>query len=148
MDHEKLRDLFDQWSIQHFRPEEVTRLSRWNTHRVPDDDLLGNIEQAIRIADSARSALGAPVRCTSGYRPEEYNSLVGGSPTSEHMDFKALDLQPVDSGQMGRFRSIVSAIVNYARHLGIDVRVIHYATFVHIDVNADPEKPRTGLDAR
>ena len=143
-----LQSRLDQWGIDHFDADELIRLSRWDTHQVPPASMHSNIAPALRIADAAREALGDPVRVVSGYRPEDYNEEVGGSPNSEHMSFRALDLQPVDAGLMEDFRRIVAGIVDHARRVGVDARIIHYDTFMHVDVDAAAWKPRTGLDNR
>ena len=147
-DHAHLQSRIDEWGVEHFQARELTRLSQWGTRDLPPTDIWADIAPALRIADAARSALDEPVRVVSGWRPEAYNEEIGGSPTSEHTRFRALDLQPVDGDQMERFRSIVAGIVDHARRVGVDARVIHYDTFVHVDVGAKQWKSRTGLDNR
>ena len=140
---DELQAFLDDHGINHFEAHEIVRARRWNKLLSPDRDLWGNVIPALTIADCAREALGAPVRCASGYRDERYNdSLPGASPTSEHLFFKALDLQPVDPSLMDRFREIMIALVEYARLQGVDARLIHYDTFVHVDVGAAEGKPR------
>ena len=137
-----LQVFLDEHKIRHFKAPEIVRARRWNKLLSPHKDLWGNIVPALTIADCAREALGAPVRCASGYRDERYNTLIGGAPSSEHLYFKALDLQPVDPTLMDRFREIMIALVEYARSQGVDARLIHYDTFVHVDVGAAEGKPR------
>ena len=137
-----LQKLLDNHSIRHFSAKEIVRARRWNKLLRPDEDLWENILPALTIADCAREAFGDPVRCASGYRDDRYNDRVGGSATSEHLHFKALDLQPFDQGRMEEFRKIMIALVEYARSKGVDVRLIHYKTFVHVDVGAAEHKPR------
>lgn len=38
-----------------------------------------------------RAKFGGPVMITSGYRSEEYNKMIGGSPTSQHIYAEAVD---------------------------------------------------------
>ena len=139
---DELQAFLDDHKIRYFEAHEIVRARRWNKLLSPDRDLWGNVIPALTIADCAREALGAPVRCASGYRDERYNGVVGGSETSEHLFFKALDLQPVDPSLMDRFREIMIALVEYARLQGVDARLIHYGTFVHVDVGAAEGKPR------
>ena len=139
---EDLQKLLDDHGIRHFSAREITRARRWNKILEPPEDLWENILPALTIADCAREALDARVRCLSGYRNDRYNVKVGGSPDSEHKEFKALDLQPFDADRMEEFRSIMVALVEYAQTQGVDVRLIHYKTFVHVDVGAAKRKPR------
>lgn len=46
---------------------------------------------ARHVLDPIRVHVGAPVCITSGYRCKRLNSLVGGSPTSQHMRGEACD---------------------------------------------------------
>lgn len=45
-----------------------------------------------RVLDPLREAYGKPIRVNSGYRCPELNKLVGGSPTSDHMNGRAADI--------------------------------------------------------
>ena len=139
---EDLQTLLDDHDIRHFSAKEVVRARSWNKLLEPPEGLWENILPALTIADCAREALDEPVRCVSGYRSERYNHHVSGAPTSEHMAFKALDLQPFDPDRLEEFRAIMIALVEYARARGVDARLIHYDTFVHVDVGAAEGKPR------
>ena len=44
------------------------------------------------VLDPLREAYGKPIRVTSGYRSEELNKSVGGSPTSDHRLGRAADI--------------------------------------------------------
>ena len=44
------------------------------------------------VLDPLREAYGKPIRVTSGYRSEELNKSVGGSPTSDHLAGRAADI--------------------------------------------------------
>ena len=61
-------------------------------NRLPRE-LLPNMTQLIdRVLDPLREAYGRPIRVTSGYRCPELNRVVGGSPTSDHMQARAADI--------------------------------------------------------
>ena len=139
---ENLQTLLTVHDIRYFSAKEIVRARRWNKLLEPPEDLWENILPALTIADCAREAFGDRVRVASGYRDDRYNTKVGGSPTSEHKDFKALDLQPFDADRMEEFRAIMVALVEYARSKGVDARLIHYENFVHVDVGAAEHKPR------
>lgn len=54
---------------------------------------LANIIRLINnVLDPLREAYGKPIRVTSGYRSEELNQVVGGSPTSDHRLGRAADI--------------------------------------------------------
>lgn len=56
-------------------------------------DQMENLVNLIeRVLDPLREAYGKPIRVTSGYRSEELNKAVGGSPTSDHMKGLAADI--------------------------------------------------------
>ena len=146
---EDLQALLDDHDIRYFSAKEVVRARRWNKLLEPPEDLWENILPALTIADCAREAMTTEdqeiddrVRVVSGYRDDRYNTHVDGAPTSEHMSFRALDLQPFDAARMEELRSIMVALVEYARSQGIDARLIHYDAFVHVDVGAAEGKPR------
>lgn len=55
--------------------------------------LVPHAQQLIdRVLDPLREAYGRPIRVTSGYRCPELNCVVGGSPTSDHMQARASDI--------------------------------------------------------
>ena len=149
---DKLQDTLDDWGIRHFSADEspgLIYLRRWGEYDAPPPDYWERMRPTLQIADAGREILGAPVLIVSGWRPEEYNKILpGSSPTSEHKEFRALDLRPVDRDLMEKFRAIMVELVRYARLAGVDARLIHYAGFVHVDVNAADWKPRQGLDNR
>ena len=61
-------------------------------NRLPRE-LVPHAQQLIdRVLDPLREAYGKPIRVTSGYRCPELNRVVGGSPTSDHMQARAADI--------------------------------------------------------
>ena len=57
-------------------------------------DIIGNLlELCVRLLQPARTALGVPLRVTSGWRLEDNNLAVGGASTSDHLTGRAADLQ-------------------------------------------------------
>ena len=47
------------------------------------------------FAEQVRAILNVPIRITSGFRCEALNNAVGGSKTSQHTLFQALDIIPI-----------------------------------------------------
>jgi len=136
----ELQKLLDSEGVRYFRAQELTLQRQWGTHAEPPADYLPRILPTVILADEIREKLGAPIRVSSGYRTLEYNRHVGGSPSSEHMQFRALDLQPHDPGLMEGMRGIATAVVARARARGWNVALIHYDRFIHIDVGSERRK--------
>lgn len=57
------------------------------------EQYMGNLERLVETClDPLRERLGRPMVITSGYRPDWLNRMVGGSPTSAHVEARAADL--------------------------------------------------------
>lgn len=77
--------------------------------RVPDTKEL--VENAVRLAKTwgkVREKFGSPLIITSGYRPPSVNRAIGGASQSQHLFFRALDMQPVN-GDFSRLWEILKA---------------------------------------
>lgn len=77
------------------------------------------------VLDPLREKLGRPVRVTSGYRPEQLNKAVGGSPTSAHRYALAADIN-TGNGSSDNI-SIVSTMLENS--LPYDQIIIEYPSF-------------------
>lgn len=141
-----MKNRFENWGIDHFSPEEIITLRnpRWDKSRqmMPPPEMRDNIKNTIMLADALRKAWGDPIIVWSGYRPPEYNKLVGGAPRSQHKVFKALDLHPAN-GKVKEFQKVADALVRGARVAGMNVGFGKYDKFIHIDTNADTGHNRT-----
>jgi len=97
------------------------------------------------VLDPLRTALGRPVRVTSGYRAPAVNQAVSGSTTSQHMRGEAVDIK-VDGVSA---EALASAIV--ALGLPFD-QVIWYAPerggHVHVSFTVARENRRQTLYAK
>jgi uncharacterized protein YcbK (DUF882 family) len=142
-----LEQLLKKWNIKYFSVDEITLHRRWDKNILPPKRKLSNIKHTIILADAIRKVWGKPVRVNSGYRNSEYNKLVGGAPTSEHEQFKALDLSPID-GNIEEFRKVLVAVVTGARAAGFNVGLGLYDTFCHIDTNASNKNTNRNWDLR
>lgn len=76
---------------------------RWRTTR------------AVHLAaafEALRAACGdKPIRVNSAYRSPERNAAVGGAPRSQHLEGRALDLQPPDGLTLDQFEAIARSLV-------------------------------------
>lgn len=102
---DRLNTIIEREEIKNFRAEELGRLlnPKWEGERfmLPNKEDLENIVFTLAIAQAVRDVMGEPVHVVSGYRPPEYNALVGGSPGSQHMQFRALDIKPDNPERLG-----------------------------------------------
>lgn len=131
-----LAALMEGHGIEHFRPEELVRHRAdewpWRSIYPPPVRMLENILPTLEIADRLREEWGGPVRVVSGYRCPPYNDLVvEGAADSQHLYFRALDLQPTD-GRYGTWIGHCERIVSELRSEG-QVGLGRYPTFCHID---------------
>lgn len=102
-------------SYQYFTKKEVG--CRCGCGGLPTDEFMGELHKL-------RVAYGKPMRITSGYRCPAYNKAVGGSPKSQHVEGRAVDIQTTGADNY--------ALVSLAQELGF--KGIGVAkTFLHVD---------------
>lgn len=82
---------------EHFTLSEFVR-SEMAAHKhidnTPSPEVVDNLRALCRhVLEPARTAFGAPIFVTSGYRCPALNKAVGGKPTSQHQYGEAADLQ-------------------------------------------------------
>lgn len=139
-----LQEFLDDHGIRHFGAHEL--LSRTPESRdktiVPPEHIWPHIIPTLELADEIREIMGAPVHVWSGYRTPEYNDHVGGSPTSEHLRFRALDLHVPD--QYARLKAAAASVVDhaFARGLATGFGTYDESRFVHIDVGSEKKHLR------
>ena len=76
----------------------------------------------LEVLQPLRDAWGKPLHVNSGYRCPELNALVGGVPTSQHMEGEAADIATDTPAELARL----------AMKLGLPFdQMILYPTFVH-----------------
>ena len=91
-----------------------------DTHTVKLDPRLVKLNQAFR------DRVGVPYTPNSAYRTPEHNKRVGGSPKSQHLEGKAIDI-PLLKGYT------IDEMADIAEEIGFD-GIGKYNTFVHLDV--------------
>ena len=81
----------------HFTLLELTKsqtASRLGIDNTPDDFVIGNLASLCdEILEPIRNAFGVPFSPSSGYRCEELNRIIGGSPNSAHCLGLAVDIE-------------------------------------------------------
>ena len=91
-DGESLEDYIADHS-EFFSARELLTMKRARvTVPEPDRRMWPNIVPTLYIADKIRKTLDHPLVVGNGYRPEPYNSRVGGARRSQHLFFRAVDL--------------------------------------------------------
>jgi hypothetical protein len=71
--------------------------------RIPtSSEYVANAIKLAKVWGGVREKFDSPIRITSGYRPPAVNRSVGGVSNSQHIYFRALDMQPMN----GDFRKL------------------------------------------
>ena len=85
----------------------------------------------LKMLDKAREIAGIPFKINSGYRTEEHNKAINGSPSSSHLKGYAADIACTYSAN--RLIIVKALITAGFNRIGIA------KTFIHVD--NDPDKP-------
>jgi len=101
-----------------------------NGSRIPrSQEEVNNILALAEPLQRAREQLGRPFRVTSWYRPEPFNSRVGGARRSQHLNGRAADL--VVSGMNGR--QVARELISWWPG-GVGTYAGNRAHIIHLDV--------------
>lgn len=99
---ESLDEYIDAHGIFHFSAGEILRMRRAGISvPAPKRALWPRIIPTLLLAEKIRTILGHGLVVGNGYRPEPYNSQVGGAKKSQHLFFRAVDLD-LPSGHKSR----------------------------------------------
>lgn len=119
---------------KHFTLAEFLRSEAAARHDIdmePPAQIVRNLEcLANEVLEPIRTAVGAPIIITSGYRPPALNALVGGAPASDHMSGRAADFHAigVELDELGR---IVKA---QAESLPVAKVIREFGQWIHIAI--------------
>ena len=130
--------------LRHFEPSEFLVMGGGHANpnhlghglnTPPPRELWPNVDDVARVADELRERLGSPVRITNAYRSPAYNaSLKGAATNSQHMRFRALDLEAPNASSAACAR-----ILREMRREGLFSGGIGtYDSFVHVDTRGWP----------
>lgn len=127
---------------EHFSLEELTASTlavRYGIDNTPPAIALQAIKTAAEGMEKVRALLGKPIRVNSGYRCPALNTLVKGSPSSDHMLGYAVDFVCAEFGTPLQIaKAIAVSDIQYGQ-------LIQEGTWVHISFN--PNKKRDNLTA-
>jgi uncharacterized protein YcbK (DUF882 family) len=91
----------------------------------------GRVIELVVMFEKIRQHFGSkPIIINSAYRTKAYNKSVGGSPNSQHMFGRALDIQPPKGVNINTFHA--ELLLN-AKWMGIR-GLGKYKTFCHVDL--------------
>lgn len=80
------------------------------------------------FAEQVRAILNAPIRITSGFRCAELNDAVGGSKTSQHTLYQALDIIPKGMDIEDAYEELVDSDMLYGQ------LILEKGTWIHISM--------------
>jgi zinc D-Ala-D-Ala carboxypeptidase len=86
---------------------------------------------------TVRNILDEPITVTSGYRCEDHNAFVGGSPTSSHRSGTAADLAISDSGYGFR---LMEAIFVSNRFKRVGYGKMGGVLVLHVDIDSSKDQ--------
>lgn len=81
------------------------------------------------LFEDIRSIYNKPIRILSAYRSPSHNRAIGGARFSQHVEGRAMDLQPPSGVSIDKFYSDIKSKVEEFGITGIG----RYKTFVHVD---------------
>lgn len=76
---------------KYFTLQEFLWLPKLGRHAVPPPKVEEELLKTMEVMDKIRELVKSPITVTSGYRPEEYNRLIGGAKNSKHILGQACD---------------------------------------------------------
>ena len=124
----------------HFTLEELTFSAaalRKGLSNAPDAGQVSNLMRLTNgLLEDVRAILGVPLHIDSGFRSPAVNSLIGGAPTSAHMEGRAADIIPVGAKLENCFNALRTNLKNY------DQIIIECNAWIHVAI------PKMGVEPR
>ena len=127
---------------EHFSFEEFTNTDYKELKEKNKDKALEfrpKLQKLAEFAEQIRNILGVPMIITSGFRCEELNKKVGGSPTSQHIFAEAFDFIPKMDCEKA-FAKIILSNIEYGQ-LIFYTRGI--SRFLHISIGFKRQKMKS-----
>jgi len=115
-----------------FKWQEFLFLPQWEIHAFPaSNQVWRNIKHTAIVMEKIRLVLGStPLHVTSGWRPYNYNRLIGGAEQSQHVVGRACDFVPIAMSCIdARLR-----LEPYLEELGCRMEDKIDASWIHIDL--------------
>lgn len=126
--------------LQHFSASEFLVMGGSNSsgacagrNHPPPRSLWANIASTARVLDRLRSELALPIRLTSVYRNQPYNTCIAGAGLSQHMRFNAADFTVSGASPSQSAAKLLELRDAGFFHGGVGL----YSTFVHVDTRGN-----------
>lgn len=124
----------------HFSFEELTHTDYNPLQQKNSDSALQyrpKLQKLAEFAEQIRAILDCPMVITSGYRCEELNKYLGGSPTSQHVFCEAIDFIPKGMDAFKAFALIMLSNIEYGQLIICKRGISH---FLHISMGSKRQK--------
>ena len=133
--------------MKYFTIQELTKSAtaqRKCINNTPDTTVTANLTALIdKVLDPLRTAYGAPIIVTSGYRCEKLNKVVGGAASSQHVKGQAADIRSVKDSRDQNKR-----LFDLIRELKLPFdQLINEYDYDWVHVSYGPRNRRQVLDA-
>lgn len=115
----------------HFSFEELTTTNHEEFLKTNQDEAKSHPAEMWYLAlfaEQIRAILDVPVRVTSGFRCAALNDAVGGSKTSQHTKFQALDIIPMSMDIEDAYEELVGSDLIYGQ------LILEKGTWIHISM--------------
>jgi len=120
---------------KYFTYKEALYLPKWGREANEEDGLTAihraNLVVLFSKMDKIREFFDKPIIVHVAYRPEKYNTLIGGSKRSAHMEGKAVDFHIIGVSCDEARKKIIEA--NLLEDLDLRMEDIDGANWIHID---------------
>lgn len=121
-------NLTEHFTLDEFLRSEVAARQGFNMD--PPSKVVANLALLCRDVLEPLRALVGPIVISSGYRPVELNSAVGGDPKSAHIKGLAADIFAVNL-QLPELAKVVRS----AKIQGLEKAILEFGQWVHVSVH-------------
>ena len=96
---------------------------------VPDFEQVRNLDNLVKyVLNPCRQYIGRAIYINSGYRSKRLNTIVGGVPTSQHLEGKAADITTAATKANNDLFEFIIGKLDFDQ-------CIRYKTFIHVSYN-------------
>ena len=93
---------------------------------VPDFEQVHNLDNLVKyVLNPCRQYIGRPIYINSGYRSKRLNTIVGGAPTSQHLEGKAADITTLHDKADNDLFEFILGMIDFDQ-------CIKYEHFIHV----------------
>jgi zinc D-Ala-D-Ala carboxypeptidase len=123
--------LTENFSLEEFLVSQTA--ARHGIDMTPPQYVISNLKSlCVVVLQPLRNITNSPVRISSGYRPLELNTKIGGSKTSAHIEGRAADFTVI--GQT----PYETAVLLDSMELGADQIILEFNKWVHVGISTAP----------